>query len=308
MELRQLRHFVAVVEVGNLSVAAARVHLSQPALSRSIKTLESDLGVRLLERRARGVVPTPAGRVFAAEARFILNECRRSKAEIAGLGHGAGGKVAIGVMPMFIPSIAADALADVQAADPSLELLVEESGYDGMIDHVTDGRLDFALATFTQSAIPKSLVAERLFTVTAVVAAGANTPIARKKKKLKAADLIDAKWVVIGRGWDANVIDQYMLANGLPPPVRPLHTNSVPLAKILIAEKGYVSMLPIHMLSREIERGDIVTVPIPAGAFRRAAGLLYRAREEPRRGVTLVIDMFRDACRQFSQRYGKLIA
>ncbi len=307
VELRQLRYLVAVVDAGNLTVASAKVNVSQPALSRSIKNLESTLGARLLERRARGVVPTAAGCLFVAEARFILNECSRAEAEIASFDQGAGRKVAVGVMPMFISSIAADALADVHAAAPSLELMVMEDGYDGMVDQLTDGRLDVMLSTFTKSELPKSLVAERLCAVTAVVAAGADTPLARKRK-LKAADFAHAKWVVIGKGWDANVIDQYMMANGLPPPVRPLHTNSVPLAKILIAEKGYVSMLPVHMLAREIARGEIVALPMPAGAFRRAAGLIYRARDKPRRGVAVVIENFRTACRQFSHRYSKLTA
>jgi len=73
MELRHLRYFIAVAEEGSLSNAAAkRLHTAQPSLSRQIRALELEVGVRLLERRPRGVSLTPAGRVFLDHARMAL--------------------------------------------------------------------------------------------------------------------------------------------------------------------------------------------------------------------------------------------
>ena len=74
MELRQLRHFVMVVDTGNLSRAAERVAISQPALTRSIKNLEESLGVELLERKPRGVVPTEAGVTLYHHSKMVLND------------------------------------------------------------------------------------------------------------------------------------------------------------------------------------------------------------------------------------------
>jgi LysR family hca operon transcriptional activator len=73
MELRHLRYFVAVAEEGSLLTAAQRrLNTSQPSLSRQIRDLESEVGVKLLERQARGVVLTAAGRVFLDHARLAL--------------------------------------------------------------------------------------------------------------------------------------------------------------------------------------------------------------------------------------------
>ncbi|KXU83758.1 transcriptional regulator [Paraburkholderia monticola] len=73
MELRHLRYFVAVAEEGSLLTAAQRrLHTSQPSLSRQIRDLESEVGVKLLERQARGVALTAAGRVFLDHARLAL--------------------------------------------------------------------------------------------------------------------------------------------------------------------------------------------------------------------------------------------
>jgi len=75
MELRHLRYFIAIAEEGSfLSAAERRLHTAQPSLSRQIRDLESEVGVKLLERRARGVVLTAAGKVFLDHARLALSQ------------------------------------------------------------------------------------------------------------------------------------------------------------------------------------------------------------------------------------------
>jgi LysR family transcriptional regulator, hca operon transcriptional activator len=73
MEFRHLRYFIAVAEEGSLTNAAERrLHTAQPSLSRQIRDLELEVGVKLLERRPRGITLTPAGRVFLDHARLAL--------------------------------------------------------------------------------------------------------------------------------------------------------------------------------------------------------------------------------------------
>src|SRR5438270_11822300 len=73
MELRHLRYFIAVVEAGSLTVAARKLHTSQPSLSRQIRDLEDEVGAQLLTRSARGIQLTPAGRAFLDHARLVLS-------------------------------------------------------------------------------------------------------------------------------------------------------------------------------------------------------------------------------------------
>ncbi|MEM6422741.1 MAG: LysR family transcriptional regulator, partial [Pseudomonadota bacterium] len=83
LTLRAIEAFIAVVETGALAAAAERLRVSPSTLSQQVSNLETALGVRLVDRSARPVTPTPAGRLFLARARRALDELSRARAELA---------------------------------------------------------------------------------------------------------------------------------------------------------------------------------------------------------------------------------
>ncbi|MBQ1766158.1 MAG: LysR family transcriptional regulator, partial [Aquincola sp.] len=90
MDLRQLKYFVRIVELGGLSAAAQSLHVAQPSLSQHVANLEAELGLPLLERGARGARPTPAGRRLYEQAKALL----RQAGDIPALVRQEGGEVA----------------------------------------------------------------------------------------------------------------------------------------------------------------------------------------------------------------------
>src|SRR6266481_8230343 len=99
MELRHLRYFVAVAEEQNVTRAAARLHVSQPPLSRQIRDLEDELGIALFEHGAKAVRLTEAGRVFLNEARAVLQRVDEAVQTIKAVASGQRGEIHVGYAP-----------------------------------------------------------------------------------------------------------------------------------------------------------------------------------------------------------------
>jgi DNA-binding transcriptional LysR family regulator len=96
VDLRQLRHLVAIIDAGSLSRAAALVHVAQPALSLQVAALEAELGTRLLDRSSAGVGPTPAGRRLYRHAQTILRQVDAARADVA-CAEAISGRVSVGL-------------------------------------------------------------------------------------------------------------------------------------------------------------------------------------------------------------------
>src|SRR5882762_4896335 len=96
MELRHLRYFQAVADAGHMTRAAAELGIQQPPLSQQIRALETELGLALFQRHAKGVTLTDAGRLFLADVRRILNDVTALQQRMAGVASGQQGVLAVG--------------------------------------------------------------------------------------------------------------------------------------------------------------------------------------------------------------------
>ncbi|MBW1806772.1 MAG: LysR family transcriptional regulator [Deltaproteobacteria bacterium] len=109
MELHQLRCFMAIIEEGGFNRATTRLHITQPALSYQIKQLEQELGVRLFNRRPRGVSPTEAGRVLFEHTKEVMETVRQARRAVEELAEGVAGEIRIGTINSvgiyFLPQV-----------------------------------------------------------------------------------------------------------------------------------------------------------------------------------------------------------
>jgi DNA-binding transcriptional LysR family regulator len=129
MDLRQLRAFVAVVDAGGFARAAARVSLSQPALSRQIHALEQDLGVRLFDRIGRRVQLTSEGEDLLERSRRLLADAESLGERARALRGGATGVLRVGATPQAMETLLAGFLPRYRRRHPGVEVhLVEDGG------------------------------------------------------------------------------------------------------------------------------------------------------------------------------------
>ena len=177
MELRQLRYFIAVAEESSFSRAARRLHVSQPPLSIQVKSLEEELGARLLERGNRGVSLTAAGRVFLERARAVLIGLEHAKSEALRAYRGETGRLAVGFVSIADYGILPPALKSFRASRPGVEVHLHELTTDAQIPQLRAGRLDLGIALAPVDE--PDLEFERLMREELVLAAPAGHPAAR---------------------------------------------------------------------------------------------------------------------------------
>jgi DNA-binding transcriptional LysR family regulator len=153
-ELRLIRYFVAVAEEGNVTRAAARLHIAQPSLSAALRQLERQLGVELLRRDGRRLVLTPAGELLARRGRALLVEADSVVAAVRGAA--AGGRLRLGVSPTARYGVAPRLLAACADQAPGIMIYTQEHTTGTLLRGVAEGSLDAAI-TFCAGEPPAAV-------------------------------------------------------------------------------------------------------------------------------------------------------
>jgi DNA-binding transcriptional LysR family regulator len=183
VELRHLRYFVAVAEMENVSRAATqKLYVSQPSLSRQIRDLEEELGVQLLERRAKSVCLTEAGRAFLEKARAILKATDDAVAMVRALAGKHETELHVGDFPLTTAGLMPDLLRSYQKAMPNVQVKLHDWPVEKNIAGVREGRLQLAIIIPPlKSNSLDELNFEELLTVRVCLAVSSNHPFARRK-------------------------------------------------------------------------------------------------------------------------------
>jgi DNA-binding transcriptional LysR family regulator len=147
MDLNLMRSLLAVVDAGAITVAADRIGLTQPALSRRIQQLEERLGVALLSRGRKGVALTAAGELVAAEARILVARYDSMCAEVAAHQRLEGGAIRLGGGATAVSFVLPPAIADFQRDYPGVRFHLKEAGSREVERDVVSGRLELGLVT-----------------------------------------------------------------------------------------------------------------------------------------------------------------
>lgn len=141
-EISQLQHLLAVVEHGGFRRASDAIHLTQPALTKSVQNLEQSLGIPLLERRARPIVPTPFGEIVIAGARRILSDLSQVRREVDLLKGFESGLLMVGCDPYVAKSLMAPALAGLVKDHPNLRYEVEVQAWQPLKERLLGRQID----------------------------------------------------------------------------------------------------------------------------------------------------------------------
>lgn len=145
MDLRQLRYFVAIVEQGSFSKAAATLNVAQPALSLHVRNMETDLGTALLFRSPHGVVATEAGEILLRNARIIIDQFAVAQEEIRGHEAEPAGEVRLGLPGTISQILAVPLIIAAKRKFPKIKLRIAEAMSGFITEWIREGRVDLAV-------------------------------------------------------------------------------------------------------------------------------------------------------------------
>lgn len=150
MDLRQLRYFVAVAEEANIGRAAARLHISQPPLTRQIQQLEADLGVVLFTRTPKGMELTPAGELFLEEARNIQSLVEQATERTQRAGQGRLGRIDVAIFGSAILDVIPEVLMAFRNRYPDVKVVLHTMTKAEQIEALRQKRITVAFNRFLE--------------------------------------------------------------------------------------------------------------------------------------------------------------
>lgn len=190
MNLKQLEHLLAVAEAGSFSRAAERLHLTQSALSRSVRLLEEDLGALLLDRMGKRTELTPLGQTVAERARRILFESAELRRSAELLTHGDQGTLIIGLGSGPAAMLMTPLLTHVAQRHPQLHLEIMRGSLEAHLELLRERRLD-ALVVDTRGIVPAAdLRIESVSQMRAGFICRRGHPLARQAQASRFAEIV----------------------------------------------------------------------------------------------------------------------
>ena len=197
-DLVSIRLAVACAQTGSLTAAARDAHLALAAASRRIRELESALGDTLFERHARGLRPTPAGRVFVKHGLTLLQAMEQLGGELADLRQGIARHISLcassAAISQFLPSL----LAAYGQSHPQIRIELEEQVSEAVVSALREGRSD--VGVFVEGPDTTGLQTQLFRTDELVLVLPAKHLLARSASAIAFADTLDEEWISLPAG------------------------------------------------------------------------------------------------------------
>lgn len=233
MELRQLRAFVAVARSGSFTRAAETLHIVQPAVSISIRKLEEELELTLLNRQDKRISLTAEGETFLQHAERILDNCAAAEVEMAELRGLLRGEVRIGITPMMSSYYFPRIIRDFRRRYPELRVSVSGEGAARIQRQIASGEID--MGVIAGQNVPEGLESQKFLREEIVACVPLDHPMAGRKS-LSLEEFMGEPLILFKQGYYMReLMDQLIAARELKPEVV-FETNLFSLVRSLIKE------------------------------------------------------------------------
>jgi DNA-binding transcriptional LysR family regulator len=271
MDIRQLKAFVAIAESGTFTAGAARVHVTQAAISMQIRQLENETGAQLFVRAPRRVILTEAGEKLLVRAYVILREHDAALEEMAALTGAHRGRLRIGSASAMV---AADPLPQIlrelKKTHDAVETSVASGTSEELVQQVLAGELDVAFVSLPVEA--RGIQTELLSEDYLVAIASPRHKMANQKV-VSAYSLAGEKLILGERGGNTRrLIDQFFSQAGVTPKVIMELSRLTAIKRMVESDMG-IGIVPLQSVQEEVEKRALVRWWIEAAQINWQLGV-----------------------------------
>ena len=278
MKLSQLRDVLAVSESGSLRAAGRHLGIAQPAITRSIREIERELGVSLFERHAKGVRLTDIGRAFVRRAEAVQAELRRAKEEVNQLQGQRTGEISIALSTASSITLIPKTLVEFRKRYPDVILKISETFFAPIERDLLSGRIDFYVGPFEAGSTANAFHIVKLFDNRRWIAARRGHALANATNF---ADLVDAQWLrpaIVERSTEGD-FEKALAECGLPNPQIVVQSRSALITMLTVANTDLLTVLPQQWLDFPLTASLIQALPLPP--FSSAPICVVRRHDMP---------------------------
>jgi DNA-binding transcriptional LysR family regulator len=278
MQFHQLRYFVAAADLLNITRAAEREHVSQPALSRQIRLLEEELGAALFKRVKKRVLLSEAGKAFLPLARRILCDAETAAQTIREqFGVGAH-TVRLGFITPFLDDLVAPAVRDFQQSHARTEVRLFDLPPSGLLERLRNGQIDIALLGNMEERDGKHFDSLPLWEHRLDIVLTASHPLA-KRQSLRLSELRDGPWASLSDSFfpGRRRFFQAVCARAGFTPRKVLELDTIPMLLASVSTSEAAAILPGH--ARKFPHAGCVFVRLSDPVVKNTL-LLVRRRNE----------------------------
>ena len=246
---RHLENFLALYDARNMHEAAARKGITQPALTKSLRTLEDEVGNDLFKRTAKGLEATEAGETLYRYARAIDQEARFAALDLQRSSFEAKGLLRVGVGPALAVSTFPAVLVTLHRLFPEMHVTVESAITNRLIKSVLRGDLDLMVSARPERELPEQFTAVDLFTHGLVVICRHDHPL-RQNKKVAIEDLTGYGRVGFLEDYDFDAHAKRAFGKRVDAVRTVMRTNSIAIMTDVLAATDYFAIVNEIMVPR----------------------------------------------------------
>ena len=262
MKLTHLRDVLAVAESGSIRAAGRQLGSTQPAITRSIREIEHELGVSLFERHAKGVRLTDMGRAFVRRAASVQQEVRRAREEIEQLKGGVTGEVSVALSTATIMSIMPRAMREFRRRYPDAVVKVHESFFQPIEKDLLNGRIDLYVGPLDSIKSAPQFAVEQLFENYRLIVGRKGHPLAGATTL---EQLADARWVrpTLSSHIVEGDFEEMFARADLPRPNIVVNARSALITMLILADSDLLTVLPRQWVDLPLLAGVVQPLALP---------------------------------------------